>query len=571
MDLSEPVKSNRWLQQDLGVYNAWDAYATALAEPAVRELLRQSGNEAYFEHWFNRFVPVVMAIQRRGFGHLNRHARLTYTRKLRREMREVEGAFHALVTRFYRLRDEVDAERNARDKAAREGHAQRVAEAEAWAAESPRRTPTARIAKADEWLEKQRERIEKWRASQLKKLRERRGKFFNMSKDLKETVFDEWGLKPAPSTKDRSERALSQDALLYILDHMRVRDEPYRIALHALAHRARLRTIWQRYLDFWVDTDDRVYPTIQCASARTMRLAYSEPALQQWPDEIRHLIEPRPGHCYVSGDYSQIEARIAVIESGDPIDMELFDRFDAAAHEHSEAVEGCELCAQRMLYDVHAASARDRMGIDYAAWLHLPPKLRKLQRNDAKRFRYKLQYGGSDREEIKNTFCPCVRCIDKVPQLLKQDQKSRLAAGQRWLERHSAVTKWHDELCRTVARNGMRYTSRFGYTRKFHEPWPQVRTKIVNFPCQHGAAEVINRAMETLHYEHDAPIVMQQHDNLILEVPLDDAQHWARILKSVMEAPVPEYATERQPNGYVFPIELKITGHGGRANHWGAA
>jgi hypothetical protein len=571
VDLTEPIKSNRWLQQDLAVYNSWDAYATALSEGPVRELLRESGNEPYFDRWFTRFVPVVMAMQKRGFGHLDREARFTYTRKIRGEMRVVEREFMARVTRFDRELAEADLEYAELHECKHVEHARKIREAEEWAAESPRRTATARVAKADAWLDAQLRKLDKGRESFRRKVKERRRKFFNMSKDLKEVVFDEWQLRPAPVTKTRKKRSLKQDALLYILDHFRVRDGEYREALHALCHRARLRTIWQRYLDFWVDTDGRVYPTIKCASAVTMRLAVDEPCLQQWPDEIRHLIVPAPGKCFVSGDYSQIEARIAVIESDDKLDLELFANFDAAAHEHPEVVQGCERCAKRALYDVHAASARDRMGITYDAWLAMPPKLRKLQRNDAKRFRYKLQYGGSDKEEVANSFCPCYRCVELVPQMLKQDQKARLAAGQRWLARHSAVTQWHDNLCNKVMRNGNRYTSRFGYTRKFHEPWPQVRTKVVNYPCQHGAAEVINRAMETLHWEYQAPLVFQQHDNLIIECELERADYWAGVLKRVMETPIPEYATERYPNGYVFPVELKVTGRDGRPNHWGAA
>ncbi len=571
MDLSEPIKSSRWVQQDLAVYNAWDCYATAAAEGPIRELLREQGNEAYYDRWFERFVPVVIAMQARGFGHLDREARFTYTRKLRGEMRVVEREFMQRVTRFKREESAESAAYAEKLQSLEAEHVMRVRAAEEWAAESPRRTATARVAKADNWLDAQLRKADKARVSFATKLRERRRKFFNMSKDLKEVVFDEWGIRPAPITKDRKKRSLKQGALLYILDHFRVRDGEYRDALHALCHRARLRTIWQRYLDFWVDSDGRVYPTVKCASARTMRLAVDEPPLQQWPDEIRHLIVPREGCCFVSGDYSQIEARIAVIESGDKLDLELFANFDAAAHEHPEVIPGCELCARRALYDVHAASARDRMGIDYDAWMAMAPKLRKLHRNDAKRFRYKLQYGGSDKEEVPNTFCPCYRCVEKVPQMLKQDQAARLRAGQRWLERHSAVLAWHERLCNQVMRNGNRYRTRFGYTRKFHEPWPQVRTKVVNYPCQEGAAQVIDRAMEVLHWEHNAPLVFQQHDNLILEVPIPEAPRWAGVLKSVMEAPVPEYATERYPNGYVFPVELKITGHNGRANNWAAA
>lgn len=552
MNLTDVSPTHRWLTQDLGAYNAWDAYATAELEPPLKKLLAESGNSAYAQRWFTRFVPTVMAMQRRGVGHLDRRARWLYARSLRREMREVERIFMSHVQRFDGLASALEDARSLATQRAHSDYAERQRAAHAWAAESPRRrTPDARLRAADTWLATQLAKAERGYASGLKKLRERRSRFYNMSADLKGVVFDDWGLRPAPVTRDRTERSLDQESLLYVLDHLRVRDEQYREALECLCHRSRLRTIAQRYLRMWVDTDDRVYPTVQCASARTMRLAYGDPALQQWPAEIRHLIRPAPGHVYVSADYSQVEARIAVIESGDKLDLELFQRFDATPTWDKE---------ERARWDVHIRSARDRARLSFEEWLALAPSVRKLHRDDAKRFRYRLVYGGDDATEQVKAYCPCPRCVEKVPQLLKLPQAERIAAQQRWHGTHPEVLAWQDAHCDRVRRNGNRYTSRFGYTRHFSEPWPKVRPAVLNFPMQHGAAEVIDRAMEELHWVHAAPLVLQMHDNLMLEAPRADAPHWAEVLEDVMTRPVPEY------DGAVFPVEMKPC-----AEHWGEA
>lgn len=549
MNLSPVTQGHRWLQQDLGTYNAHDCYATAAAEPALRRLLAESGNAGYFEHWFARFVPVVMAMQRRGFGRLDRPARIAKYRDLAREMRGVERDFLGGVSRFHAARDAAHGGYLAAVSGARDAHAARLQTVDQWVAEAPaRRTPDARARKSAEKLEGELRRA----ASALERthvlLKKRTHSVFNKSNDLREILFDDWGVRPAPPIRahngvdwKRPPRSTGQEAVLFVLDHLRRGDEPHREAIEGLAHRFRLGKMRSYLTDLWTGPDDRLYPTIQCASARTMRLAYGDPALQQWPQELRDLVRAAPGCVFIGADKRQIEARIFALETDDTGDLELFRRYDAATSD-----------AERDRYDVHGQAARDRAAFTWDVWCEMPPGLRKLHRNDAKRFRYRLQYGGDDETEKAQTFCPCRRCVDKVPQLLKLAPAVRIAAQQRWLTAHPTVSRWQDALCETVRRGGNRYTSRFGYTRRYSEPWPSVRTKVVNFPCQHGAAEIVNRAMMRLHWEYNAPMVLQHHDSIVLEVPRHTATWWSQVIKHVMEKPVPEYG------GYSFPVDVKV-------------
>ena len=50
-------------------------------------------------------------------------------------------------------------------------------------------------------------------------------------------------------------------------------------------------------------------------------------------------------------------------------------------------------------------------------------------------------------------------------------------------------------------------------------------------PIQGGAAEVVKLAMIDLHYKHSAPMLLQVHDELLFEVPEQDALEYGHWLK----------------------------------------
>jgi DNA polymerase-1 len=73
----------------------------------------------------------------------------------------------------------------------------------------------------------------------------------------------------------------------------------------------------------------------------------------------------------------------------------------------------------------------------------------------------------------------------------------------------------------------------------------------VNTPVQGGAGDVVKIAMNELHYKYNAPMVLQVHDELVLEVPAKDALEYGHWLKGYM------------PNitvlgGVNFPVDVGI-------------
>jgi DNA polymerase-1 len=350
----------------------------------------------------------------------------------------------------------------------------------------------------------------------------------NASAQRAQLLYDQVGFKEPPPTNDRPARSTNQSALLWILQHLRKKDEPHRDLLEQLFHRSRLNTILTRYLTLQLDPDGRIRPRIKLTGAETGRLAYADPAIQQWPREIRTLLVPEPGYVFIAADYSQIEARILAILANDQASLDVF------------AAGG----------DVHAANARDLFELSEADWAAANPTVLEESRNFAKTFLYGISYGGEPETMKTKTFCPCPKCAEKVPATATLTKEAISRASQRWFAIHAPVLRWRDALGEEVRRTHQ-YTNPMGRKRYFCEPWPTFLRPLYNTPMQSTAADIINDATVRLDQQYAARIVLQHHDMLMLEVPEGKADHWSRVLRQEMERPVPELGNA------VFPVDLK--------------
>lgn len=72
--------------------------------------------------------------------------------------------------------------------------------------------------------------------------------------------------------------------------------------------------------------DGVIHPSFNPARTTTGRLSSSKPNLQQVPPELRPLFVPRPGHKFISYDYSGIEAVLIAVYSDDPALFEIIDK-----------------------------------------------------------------------------------------------------------------------------------------------------------------------------------------------------------------------------------------------------
>ncbi|MCG8672652.1 MAG: DNA polymerase I [Pseudomonadales bacterium] len=236
----------------------------------------------------------------------------------------------------------------------------------------------------------------------------------------------------------------------------------------------------------------RIHTSYHQAVTATGRLSSSDPNLQNIPvrtedgRKIRQAFIPKPGCKIVAADYSQIELRIMAHLSGD---QGLLNAFNNGL-------------------DIHKATAAEVEGIDIES-------VTADQRRSAKAVNFGLIYGmsafglakqlgigrGQAQEYIDSYF-------EKYPGVLQYMESTReKAAQQGYVETCFGRRLYLPEI---NARNPMRRQA--------------AERTAINAPMQGTAADIIKRAMISvdkwlLDQKLESMVIMQVHDELVLEVP----------------------------------------------------
>lgn len=236
---------------------------------------------------------------------------------------------------------------------------------------------------------------------------------------------------------------------------------------------------------------ERVHTSYHQAVAATGRLSSSDPNLQNIPirteagRRIRQAFVAPPGKAILAADYSQIELRIMAHLSGDP------------------GLVGAFADDQ----DIHRATAAEVFAVDL-------DDVSGEQRRSAKAINFGLMYGMS------------------AFGLAKQLDVSRSEAQEYvdlYFDRYPGVKAFMDDI-RATARDQGYVETVFG--RRLYLPEINARNvqrrqyaerSAINAPMQGTAADIIKRAMLSVHdwlrsTKADARIIMQVHDELVLEV-----------------------------------------------------
>ncbi|MDX1800379.1 MAG: DNA polymerase, partial [Marinobacter sp.] len=204
---------------------------------------------------------------------------------------------------------------------------------------------------------------------------------------------------------------------------------------------------------------------------------------------IRQAFVAPPGYKLMAADYSQIELRIMADLSADQGLLDAFSRGE----------------------DIHKATAAEVFGV-------APGDVTSDQRRSAKAINFGLIYGMS---------------AFGLGRQLHIDRKTAQQYIDRYFERYPGVLSYMDNIRRQAHDDGFVET-RFG--RRLYLPEINARNKqvqqaaertAINAPMQGTAADIIKRAMVTVDnwlasdHPDDARMVMQVHDELILEVRED--------------------------------------------------
>lgn len=330
------------------------------------------------------------------------------------------------------------------------------------------------------------------------------GQPFNLSspKQLQEILFDKLGIpskkKTATGSRSTDEEVLQELALDYPLPKI------------LLEHRglAKLKSTYTDKLPQMVNRrTGRVHTSYSQAVAVTGRLASSDPNLQNIPvrtpegRRIREAFIAPPGSRIVSADYSQIELRIMAHLSNDPGLLDAFAKGE----------------------DIHRATAAEVFGVALDA-------VSSEQRRYAKVINFGLIYGMSSYG------------------LASQLNIERSAAQQyidRYFARYPGVKNYMDTMREQARRQGYVETV-FG-----RRLWlPEINggngmrrqaaeRAAINAPMQGTAADLIKLAMVAVQNwleqeQMSAQLIMQVHDELVLEVPQGELHHVKEKLRDHM-------------------------------------
>ena len=247
------------------------------------------------------------------------------------------------------------------------------------------------------------------------------------------------------------------------------------------------------------DGQGRVYPQMNQAGSETGRISVSTPPLQSMPvrtpegRRLREAFVPSPGCLLISADYSQIELRVLAHLSGD---KKLLEEFKAGV-------------------DIHMQTAVSVLGAaeDDAS-----------SREVAKAINFGIIYGMGPARMAREA---------------KITRRKATNDRKKWFRRHRRVQEFRKELLEHAEEHGEVRTL-------LGRPLPMRRLdrrgerQVVSHVVQGSAADMMKLAMIQLYRRldeegWDARILLQVHDELILEAKESQAWEVGELTKTIME------------------------------------
>ena len=340
----------------------------------------------------------------------------------------------------------------------------------------------------------------------LARIYEQVGYEFNVNspKQLGEALFVKLGLPPRKKTK--SGYSTNAETLESLRSEHPVIDDILQYRTYQ-----KLNSTYVEGLLKVIGPDGRMHSTFNQTEARTGRLSSSEPNMQNIPirtplgSQLRQFFVAKPGCTLVDADYSQIELRLLAHISGD------------------ESMRQAFLTGQ----DIHRSTA--------AKIYNLPPEMiTPALRSSAKAVNFGIVYGIGAFSLSRDINVS----VKEADQFIKN-----------YLATFPGVKNYMDETIAHGTEKGY-VTTLFGRRRalpelasKNHNLRALGERMAMNTPIQGTAADVIKLAMvkvwRRLRAERlAAKLILQVHDELIVEAPETEAETVARILKEEMEGAV---------------------------------
>ena len=328
------------------------------------------------------------------------------------------------------------------------------------------------------------------------------GQQFNINspKQLGKVLFEDLGLPHGKKTK--TGWSTNADVLEKLKDHPLVAD--------VLTYRqyAKLKSTYADGLLKVIDPDGRIRTSFQMTVTATGRLSSTEPNLQNLPtrtelgSKMREMFVAAPGHVLVDADYSQIELRLLAHISGDTAMQQAF-------------LSGA---------DFHTVTA--------ARVFHVPQdQVTHQMRSRAKAVNFGIVYGISAfslSQDIGVTVQEAKEYMDRYFATYTGVKQYMTDVVDKAREQGYVETLWHRRRALPELKSSNFNMRSFG------------ERVALNMPIQGTAADIIKLAMVRVHSRLAreglaARLIMQVHDELIVECPEEEAPRVEALLQQEMQ------------------------------------
>lgn len=343
------------------------------------------------------------------------------------------------------------------------------------------------------------------------------GSTFNINspKQLGEILFEKMGIKGGKKTKTGYSTAAD------VLEKLA---PEHTIVNKILKYRqlSKLSSTYALGLAAYIDEDDRIHGSFNQTIAATGRLSSTDPNLQNIPirtemgSRIRDIFVAKDGYVFIDADYSQIELRVLASMSGDEKLIESYNKSE----------------------DIHAITASEVF--------HVPlDKVDATMRRNAKAVNFGVVYGIS---------------AFGLSEDLSISRKEALEYINNYFKTYPKVKEFLDRMVKEAKEEGFVKTM-YGRIR----PIPEVKSSnfmqrafgdrvAMNSPIQGTAADIMKKAMIDVDKAleasgADAYIVLQVHDELLIEVEKSRAEEIRKLVE------------DRMRNAAKLEVELEVEAH----------
>ncbi len=328
----------------------------------------------------------------------------------------------------------------------------------------------------------------------------RAGKQFNINspKQLATVLFEDLKI---PYPKKTTKYSTNAEILEELADD-------YPIVSDILAYRTvtKLNSTYIEGIRKLIDKNSKVHTEYKQMLTSTGRLSSVEPNLQNIPtrdDEgkkLRKIFKADEGKVLISADYSQIELRLLAHFSKDEKMVEIFNKDE----------------------DLHAMTASEVFGVK-------PEDVTSQMRRNAKTVNFGIIYGISEFGLSKNLKCPVYQAKKYM---------------ETYFEKFKAIKSYFENVVEEAKERGFTLTM-LNRKRKIPElKSPNYMQRqfgeraAMNMPLQGTAADIIKMAMVDVAEKlskTNSRLILQIHDELIIEADISEKDEVISILKNGME------------------------------------